>query len=300
MKKSKHTGLKIFLAILLILIVLLAILGIRLYRVWKDAKYMEEKADWQHFTYEVELELDKDHLSSSLTDTLDALAEVSGLSEAEVYNLRITGTIYGDVIHAVIYPCSSDTPLTDLYLGSDGNVINGATIYNVMRKEFVEGNEQLEALLPEWKGHEYMTAEQIGRMLEANLKDVSGLSLNTEDIRLTAKEYFLALAIMGREKGRYRLNFMDDLTAEVNLKEEAVTVNLEVKNPDQVIKNLSSKLSFIGVDIKTDKLEMADRISVEISFEEGKKMKMPGDIVSDKDLEAVIGVRTLIRKYTGR
>ena len=202
--------------ILLILLIFLAIVGIRLYKVWKDAGYLEETVDLQHFSYEVELKLDKKKLSSSLTGTLDAIAEITGLEEKDVYHLKIKGSVYGEVIHAEIYPYSSKAPITDIYLGKNGNVINGATIYNAMRKEFVEGDDRLEELLPEWEGAEYMTADQLGLMLEANLKDISRFSLKTEKLKLSKTQYLIALAVMKKEKSRKIHYIYEEMISTIN------------------------------------------------------------------------------------
>lgn len=286
--------------ILLILLIFLAIVGIRLYKVWKDAGYLEETVDLQHFSYEVELKLDKKKLSSSLTGTLDAIAEITGLEEKDVYHLKIKGSVYGEVIHAEIYPYSSKAPITDIYLGKNGNVINGATIYNAMRKEFVEGDDRLEELLPEWEGAEYMTADQLGLMLEANLKDISRFSFKTEKLKLSKTQYLIALAVMKKEKSSYTLKLIDNLKAGVKVKEGEVTVQASTERLNKVIEDLNDKMSIFDISIKADNLNVIKEVSLEVTFKDGKKLKMPKETISQRDLEAVVGVRSLIREYTGR
>lgn len=191
---------------LLLLLAIAVYLGIRLYPVWKAAAYLSENMDFAHYTYELEVELDQEEMQREQGRLLEILAAVTGFEPEAMCRLTVRGSVWEDTIHALIYPGgmegvqATESPLIELYLGSDTDVVNETYIYNAVRNHLAEKVRLLGLVMPEQNEMLYMTLEQVEQIFGLDLKGVRDFSLQTDGEGIGAGQYFIMLALMSREK----------------------------------------------------------------------------------------------------
>lgn len=186
--------------VLLLLLAIAVYLGIRFYPVWKAAKYLSDNMDFAHYSYELEVELDQEEMQREQGRLLEILTGVTGFEPEAMCRLTVRGSVWEDTIHALIYPSGADSPLIELYLGSDTDVVNETYIYNAVRNHLAEKVRLLGLVMPEQKEALYMTLEQVEEMFGLDLRGVRGFSLQTADNGIGVGQYFAMLAVMDREK----------------------------------------------------------------------------------------------------
>lgn len=192
--------------VLLLLLAIAVYLGIRLYPVWKAAAYLSENMDFAHYTYELEVELDQEKMQREQGRLFEILTEVTGFETEAMCRLTVRGSVWEDTIHAMIYPegmeevHSTESPLIELYLGSDMDVVNETYIYNAVRNQLAEKVRLLGLVMPEQNEMLYMTLEQVEQIFGLDLKGVRNFSLQTDGDDIGAGQYFIMLALMSREK----------------------------------------------------------------------------------------------------
>lgn len=310
-EKKKHTGLWVVLAILIVVVVFAVAAFLMLYPKWKDAVILQDHMDLQHYTYELQLDLNKDAMPASTTRSLDMLAEAVGLETESMYQLRIEGSVYDDRIYAVVYPKGEKNPLTEIYLSDDKDLINGAMIYNAMINRILgdgQDNPLLSLLVPRWSDNEYMTLEQMSQMMETNVDGLGKLRQPLSGYHLSAKEYFAGLLMMDREAGKTESTYhLDAQGAELHAKvpgdnngSSAVAVKFSMQQPAKMMQDINEKLSKLKVEIPADRFAAYDEVIGEIYFGAAKEIHMPDQIISDETAAFLSGIQAFFREISGK
>lgn len=305
-KKKKRTGARIFTGILLFLLILAVMLLVRFYPVWKAAGFLEENLNFSKFTYELEAELNREEMKENQVKLLDTLAELTGLEQEAMYRLRIQGSVDGDVIHARIYPEGQSQPLVELYLSDGEDVVNGALLYNAVRSRYAANNPLLAYLLPVWSDHEFVSLEQLEQMLDVDLGAVRDFRLTFTERELSAGELFAVLAAMEREQSGSQCSFTlteEDVEAELSMDYEtalSVAVKLTASRPGELLDTVSEKLSKFGVGVSGEKLYFLDAVFAAVEMGEGEGLQIPENRISEKTVEIISGIRSVIEEISGK
>lgn len=305
-KKKKHTGIKVLLGILAVLIIALVVLAIRFYPVYRAAAFLEKNLTPEHMEYSVEVEINRDELEEKRVKLLDGLASITGTDRDAMYRLRIEGSVDGDIIHAYVYPDGQKSPLIELYLSDDTDVINGAILYNAVRENYCGQNPLLSYLVPVWSDHEYVTLEQAEQMLEVDLSALKDFKKPFRDKKLSLKMYFAALTIMqreseaGTEKFDMKLAGLD-LVLCLNETKPSVEVELDMEKPAALLEKYADKLSLLGVSLDSDRLRAFDTVSATVRMEkDGAALQIPENIISQNTVDIISGLRSVVQEISGK
>lgn len=305
-KKKKHTGIKVLLGILAVLIILFAVLAIRFYPVYRAAAFLERNLTPEHMEYSVEVEINRDELEEKQAKLLDGLASITGTDRDAMYRLRIEGSVDGDIIHAYVYPDGQNSPLIELYLSDDTDVINGAILYNAVRENYCGQNPLLSYLIPVWNDHEYVTLEQAEQMLEVDLSALKDFKMPFRDKKLSLKMYFAALTMMqreseaGTEKFDMKLAGLE-LVLCLNETEPSVEVELGMEKPAALLEKYADKLSLLGVSLDSDRLRAFDTVSATVRMEkDGTALLIPENIISQNTVDIISGLRSVVQEISGK
>lgn len=305
-KKKKHTGIKVLLGILAVFIIALGALAIRFYPVYGAATFLEKNLTLDHMEYSVEVEINRDELEEKQAKLLDGLASITGMDRDAMYRLKIEGSVDGDIIHACIYPDGQTSPLIELYLSDDTDVINGAILYNAVRENYCGQNPMLTYLIPVWSDHEYVTLEQAEQMLEVDLSTLRDFRMPFRDTKLSAKMYFAALAVMQRENAaeaeRYYMKLAGlELVLRLNETEPSVEAELDMEKPAALLEKYADKLSLLGVSLDSDRLRIFDAISATVRMEkDGTALQIPENVISQNTVDIISGLRSVVQEISGR
>ena len=323
---------------LLLLLAIAVYLGIRLYPVWKAAVYLSENMDFAHYTYELEVELDQEEMQREQGRLLEILAAVTGFEPEAMCRLTVRGSVWEDTIHALIYPGgmegvqATESPLIELYLGSDTDVVNETYIYNAVRNHLAEKVRLLGLVMPEQNEMLYMTLEQVEQIFGLDLKGVRDFSLQTDGEGIGAGQYFIMLALMSREKAAEGSSFTletEQVGLEVTVPEgdSADTVSAPVLrlHMEQVHsmedggsteggfsgKILHSIKELAGLDGKVDQIfsqmgfpvsgeQLAAVKSLSVTIEPGgNEIIMPTNFVNQTVVELISRIRELVMMLGG-
>lgn len=301
-KRKKHTGLKIFLAFLFLLLAVTAGVVIRFYPIYKEAGYMADHFGFRKLDYILEVRIDRSKLNKRQNLLIDTLAEVTGLTGGELCHLTVQGSVDGDIIFAAIYPEGQKKPLTEVYLSDDLDVVNGAMLYSAMREHICGQNKTLDYLFPVWENHRYMSLEQAEDMFGVDLSDLRDYKLPVRDMKLSRLQCFGILVLMEREKmeqGRYFCLQTEGLEAMLQLKEPA-EVSISMEDPEAVTDMLEDKLSRAGVRLSGEKLGMLKQLAVRAVIREDLSLTVPEDLISQKMVDVVKGIRVIIKGLFGK
>ena len=323
---------------LLLLLAIAVYLGIRLYPVWKAAVYLAENMDFAHYTYELEVELDQEEMQREQGRLLEILAAVTGFEPEAMCRLTVRGSVWEDTIHALIYPGgmegvqATESPLIELYLGSDTDVVNETYIYNAVRNHLAEKVRLLGLVMPEQNEMLYMTLEQVEQIFGLDLKGVRDFSLQTDGEGIGAGQYFIMLALMSREKAAEGSSFTletEQVGLEVTVPEgdSADTVSAPILrlHMEQVHsmedggsteggfsgKILHSIKELAGLDGKVDQIfsqmgfpvsgeQLAAVKSLSVTIEPGgNEIIMPTNFVNQTVVELISRIRELVMMLGG-
>ncbi len=301
-KKKRHMGLKILLIVLILLLAVAAGLVIRFYPLYKEAGYMADHLGFEKLDYILEVRIDRSRLNKRQNLLIDTLAEVTGLTGGELCHLTIQGRVDGDIIFAGIYPEGKKEPLTEVYLSDDLDVVNGSMLYSAMREHVCGQNTTLDYLFPVWENHRYMSLEQAEDMFGVDLSDLRHYRLPVRDIKLSRLQCFGILLLMEREKTGAGKDFFlqaEGLEAELGLKEPA-QVSVSLEDPAAVMEMLEEKLSLAGVHLDGEKLSMLKYLAVTAVMREDVSLEVPEDLISQKMVDVVKGIRIIIKGISGK
>lgn len=305
-KKKKHTGIKVLLGILAVLIIALVALAIRFYPVYRAAAFLEKNLTPEHMEYSVEVEINRDELEEKQVKLLDGLASITGSDRDAMYRLRIEGSVDGDVIHAYVYPDGQKSPLIELYLSDDTDVVNGAILYNAVRENYCGQNPLLSYLVPVWSDHEYVTLEQVEQMLEVDLSTLKDFKMPFRDKKLSLKIYFAALTIMQKEseaeteKFDMRLAGLD-LVLCLNETKPSVEAELDMEKPAELLEKYADKLSLLGISLNGDRLRIFDTVSATVRMEkDGTALQIPENVISQNTVDIISSLRAVVQEISGK
>jgi len=296
MKKKK----RIFPIILLLLAAAVTAAGIYFYPSWQAAKVLEENMDLAHFSYELEVELDREALGSEQAKLLGTLAGLTGVQEEALYRIRIQGSVWEEKIYALIYPDGAAEPFVELYLGEEADVINEAMLYNIIRSNLLGQNALLNFLVPVQGESVYMTLEQVEQMFGVDLSGIRSFSLPAAEDRLSVWQCFIALAAMSREKQADGTNFaLDKEQMQVRLgvsaaeKSAPLKLELSIEEPEQVMAEYADFLAELGLEMPGEEIEMLRSISLRAVPGEGAELVMPAEYVSQDIIDLIARIREL-------
>lgn len=330
--------------VLLLLLATAVYLGIRFYPVWKAAAYLSENMDFAHYSFELEVELDQEEMQRKQGRLLETLAGVTGIEPEAMCRLTVRGNVWEDTVHVLIYPegmeevRSTESPLIELYLGSDTDVVNETYIYNAVRNHLAEKFRLLGLVMPEQNEMLYITLEQVEAMFGLDLTGVRNFSLPSTGDNISAGRYFILLAFMDREKAAERSRFTletERVELEVTVPEsdstdtaaapvlrlhmeevqsmEGVHSIEEVQSMEGVhsrkildfIKELTGLdgkveqiFSRMGFPVSGEQLSVVKNLSVTI-VPGGDEIIMPEDFVNQTVVELISRIRELVIKLGG-
>ena len=303
--KKKHIGLRIFLVILTVLVAAIVVLAIRFYPVYRAAKFLERNLTLDHMEYSMQVEINRDELEEKQVKLLDGLASITGTERDAMYRLKIEGSVDGDIIHACIYPDGQASPLVELYLSDDTDVVNGAILYNAVRENYCGQNPLLSYLVPVWSDHEYVTLEQVEQMLEVDLGAVRDFKLPFRDTKPSLKMCFAALAVMQREStagaDRFYMKLSGlDLVLRLNETDSAVEAKLGLERPAEQLEKYADKLSLLGISFDGDRLRIFDTVSATVGMEkDGTALQIPENVISQNTVDIISGLRAVVQEISG-
>lgn len=301
MRKRNYVG-----TVFLLLLVAAAVyLAVRFYPVWKAAEYMQRNLDLAHCSYELEVALDPEKLPEGQEKLFDILTNLTGFEKADMCSLTLKGRVWEERVHVLIYPGNGDSPLAELYLGNDIDVINETLTYNAIRNHLTEKVGALGLVMPEQKEELYMTLEQVEQVFGIDLKGIRNFSLPTEDIGFTAGQYFLMMAAMSREKADGREHFALEteqlgVLLEVPGTEgtEALKFRLDVEDPAGLMEREAKLLTLLNIPAEGKRLEMVKHLSATI-VQGGEEISMPTDFVGKTVVDLLSGLREWVMKFQG-
>lgn len=303
--KKKHIGLRIFLVILTVLVAAIVVLAIRFYPVYRAAKFLERNLTLDHMEYSMQVEINRDELEEKQVKLLDGLASITGTERDAMYRLKIEGSVDGDIIHACIYPDGQASPLVELYLSDDTDVVNGAILYNAVRENYCGQNPLLSYLVPVWSDHEFVTLEQVEQMLEVDLGAVRDFKLPFRDTKPSLKMCFAALAVMQREStagaDRFYMKLSGlDLVLRLNETDSAVEAKLGLERPAEQLEKYADKLSLLGISFDGDRLRIFDTVSATVGMEkDGTALQIPENVISQNTVDIISGLRAVVQEISG-
>lgn len=329
-EKKKGRKKRIVTCVLIVLsavAVFAAVLFSRFWPVYGDAKFLAEHLELSRFTYELEVRLDPAELEEETVKLLDTLGELTGTEREDMYRLLVRGSVDGDKIHASLYPAGRREPLIELYLSDGEDVVNCAMFYQAVRSHYTEGNSLAAFLFPEWNDHEYVSLEQMEQILELDLEKVGNFRLSLADRKLTVGEYFALLAVSEREKsgrdGRIYAASMQGADSsggetgsgtgeslggripalEVRLEFDRTSPVTELSvfadNPSELLEGLPERLSGL-VGTEAEKYRAIKEASLTLTAGEEVRLEIPQDLISQRAVDIIAGIRSVIREISGK
>lgn len=285
-----------------ILVLLIAAAGVLAYfaPVLRAAVFLRDRMDLERFTYELEVELDKDLLSEDQTKALDTLAQLVGAEAEDMYRLTVKGSADGDIIHANIYPRGSKLPILELYLDGDDGVINAASLYSSIRDHLAQQSQLLAALLPVWEENGYLTIEQTEQLLGVDLSVLRNFKLQIREGELSFGKLVFALTAMDRTENDKTVTFKKSLETvdfALNLcydEEPGVEIRFSAEEPAKLMGEALPVLSKAGWEAAVQIPESVESISLKLYPGQGEALSVPEDLVNQKLLDLIESVRELM------
>lgn len=307
-KRKSHIGW----ILLLLLLAVLAGACVYFYPVWKAAGMLRENMDLTRFTYELEVELNGSRLEAGQKRVLENLGKLTGFGEESLFSLTFRGSVWEDKIHALIYPQGAREPLLELYLGNDMDVINETLPYNTIRGNLIEKYGLLDYIMPAEMESVYMTLEQVEEIFELDLSRLRDFRLPVSGEKHSRAAYFALLALMSREESEEGSRFeksMDQARLTVNLAggakglptdtargKDRVVLELEMRNPDEVLTQKAGLLNRLGIQLPLEQLRQLKSIRAVISPGTGEELVFPTRMIDQKKVDLITGIRDFIRK----
>ena len=304
MKKGKI----VLIVFLVILLLLVGFLFLRFYPAWKAAKVMEDRTDLAHFTYELELELNKEELPKQYAEIFSSIAEIAKVDEDELYHLTAKGTVWEDITYVQIYFEGQNESLVEMYLSDEMDVINESKIYKAVRDNLVGRSELLAMLVPEGEDNVYMTLEQADQLFGIDLSGIANFSVPFTDMEFERKEYFLALAALSREKHANSELFALDmeriqLGIDVPKTDAASLVELHaaMQEPSVALTEVAELVAKVGVDVEipTEELKVIKSLNLDAVPEDAQKPTMPTKFISQETINVLSEIAALIEQFAG-
>ena len=278
-----------------------------LYPAWYWAGSLQEKMDFAHFSYEMEVEMDKEGMKEEQKKLFEVLAFLTGRDEEALYHLTVKGSVWQDRIRVWIYPMGAANPLVELYMSGENDMINEAVFYNVVRENLTEKYPLLGHLMPRQENDMYMTLEQVEQMFDVDLSGMREFTLPT--IREFSRgQYFALLAFMSREEteGGRRFGLERegaDLWFDMQRSQEETHVRVEFSVRDQeTLSEAADLLSKMGIQLPgaAGRFQMLKTLNASLWMGEGEEIAVPSKFVSQDIVELISLIREWILKLSSR
>ncbi len=298
MKKGKRLFRAVSILALLLLLTGIAGAGIRFYPAWKAAKLLGKGQGTVNFSYELELELNKEELESGQVKVLEILAYLTGFPQEAMFHFDIRGSVWEDKIHALFYPQGAGEPLIELYLSDDTDVINEAMLYNAIRSHLLKDNAVLSFLVPVQEKEVFMSLEQVEQIFGIDLDRAKSFEVPFGN-QLTEKQYFFMLAAMAHKKTENGESF--ELSAEgIRIRYELsnedspypASIQYDIKEPAKVLGE-AELLSKAGINLSDERLRALKSISIRMILGEEQEVLMPTEFVNQDIIDLITKIREL-------
>ncbi len=306
MRKRKKKKRYVLRAMLFMLVAVIVGAGLYLYPAWRAAKALQDKIGLCYGSFALEVQLDREKLPEEQEKLFAMLARLTGIQEEAMYRLSMRGNVQEDKIHLMIYPYDATEPLAEFYLSEDINVINETMLYNAIRGKLTERVGLLDYLMPRQEETLYMTLEQVEQLFGLDLSAFKGFDLSVLDRKFTAKEYFLMLAVMSREKREDGYRFtLETEQAELSFdmsgrgEDETVGMELEIRDVSEVLAKGYRVSSLLGSWMPGKELEMVKSFSMTLTWSEDGAITIPTNLADQETIEAISGIRAWIQDIFG-
>ncbi len=297
-KKKRKTGKYILLIILFLILAAVVAAAIYFYSLWRTAKDFEKNLDLAHFTYVLDLELERDGLTREQLGFIDSLAEISGLEQKDFMQMHIEGSVWEDRVYAEVSIPGLAAPLTEVYLSKGNDLINASFIYDTVRSEMVGKYALLDGMLPVIEGNFYMTMEQAEKLSGEDLSSIRNFEPFFSQYDLSAVEYFAALAILPHlehEEGSTLV--LKEVKEPSGTNGERVSLYFEVEQPAQVVERNVEKyekiLSQLHINMDGSSFKALKRLAVTLSSDGIQEIVMPEKVMSQEQFETIEEIRRL-------
>lgn len=302
MKKGKI----VLLVFLMILLLLAGFLFVRFYPAWKAADVLQDRMDLAHFTYELEVELDKEALSAEYVEIFSSLAEVAGVEEEVLYHLTAKGTVWEDITYVQLYFEGQSEALVEMYLSDEVDVVNESRIYKAFREQLVGRSALLAMLIPEGEDNVYMTLAQANQLFGIDLSGVANFSIPFADMTFEQKEYFLALAALSRQKHDNSDLFaldMERIQLGIDVPKvdspSLVEVHLAVQEPAEALAEAADLVAKLGIEIPVENFKVIKSFALDAVPEEAEEPTLPTNFISQETIDILSEVVALIEQFAG-
>lgn len=293
-------------AVLFLLAALMIGAGFYLYPAWKAAKAVQDKMSLPYKAFELKVELDREEMPAEQTKLFGTLAKLTGIGETSFCRWTIRGSCREDRIHLTAWPGSREEPLFELYLSDDTDLINESMVYNAIRNHLAGQLGLLGHLMPVQEETLYLTLGQVEQLFGTDLSGLRELRLQTADRSITAKEYFLLLAVSSREKQGNGYRFLLDtkqagICVEISLGQGDAAVRLEcqIHNLADVIDRADSVLPWLEKWLPGEKMQGVKSLSLTLEPQESGEIVMPTNLANQNIIDTIAKIREWIQKTFG-
>ena len=298
-KKKRKTGKYILLVILFLILAAIVAAGIYFYSLWRTAKDFERELDLAHFSYIVDVELEREGLTKEQLALIDSLAGMSGLGQEEFLQMHIEGSVWEDKVHAEFSLLGSSVPMIEVYLSSGDDLINASLFYDVIRSEIVGKYALLGALLPVIEENLYMTMDHAEKLTGEDLGSVRNFQPFFSRYDLSAVEYFAALAALPHlehEEGSALV--LKEVKEPSGTNGKKVSLYFEVEHPAQVVERNVEKygkiLTKLNINIDGSSFKALKRLAVTLSSEGVQEIAMPGNVIDQEQFDMIEEIKRLV------
>ena len=303
-RRKKRYALRVM---LFLLAAVIAGAGLYLYPAWKAAKILRDRMALPYSSFEIEVELDRERVPEEQKEMFGTLARLTGLREEAVYRLSVRGAAVEDKVHLMIYPDGEEEPLLEFYLSNDMSVINETILYNAIRSNLTGQFGLLEYLMPGQEETQYMTLEQAEQLFGVEISGLDRFRLSGADRSITAKGYFLMLAVMSREELADGCRFAletEQIVLGFDVAEEerdgaATRMRLQIKNLPEVLARGDRLLSLLGDWLPWENLQGLKSLSMTLTRSDEGTISVPANLVNQETIETLSKIRAWIQETFG-
>lgn len=297
-KKKRKTVKYILLIILFLILAAVVAAAINFYSLWRTAKDFEKNLDLAHFSYVVDVELERDGLTKEQLALIDSLARISGLEQKDFTQMHIEGSVWEDKVYAEVFLPDSAIPVIEVYLSKGDDLINASLFYEAIRSEMAEKYALLGEMLPIIEENFYMTMEQAEELTGEDMGSVRDFEPFFSRYDLSALEYFAALAALPHlehEEGSALV--LKELKEPSGTNGKKVSLYFEVEQPAQVVERNVERygkiLTQLNINIDGSGFKALKRLAVTLSSDGVQEIVMPVNVMSRKQFETIEEIRRM-------
>ena len=295
-------------ALLFLLLATAAGAALYLYPTWKAAKALGDGMELPCKAFGLEVELDREAVSQEQEKMLGLLARLTGMPEDAIYRFSVQGSALEGKSHLLIYPDGRTEPLIELYLSDEISVINETMLYEAIRGNLAEKFGLLDYLMPRQEEMLYMTLEQVEQLFDMDLSGIGDMRLPAPGKEIRAKEYFLMLAVMAREKSGNGYSFAlerEQMSLGCDVADGGgATMRLRIEDPAQALAKADGLLSWLGKALPwegpvREGLQGVKSLSVTLTPQEDGSLTIPTNLVGQDTINILTNIRAWVREAFG-